>query len=230
MQNIRFGLIGLMAREFASAAARWGLFTEDVPRPEIVGVCSAVPKEFEWFKKNFPDIKYYEEDYKELLKRDDIDVIYCAVPHQLHERFYVDAIRAGKSLLGEKPFGIDKAANDAILQAIAEHPEVIVRCTSEFPYYPAVQKMIQWAKEGKYGKIIEVRSGFHHSSDMDLNKPINWKRQVKTNGEYGWRPRYPYPACAVPPGLFAEDGVCGLLRPGEGASRRQGRHGEVRYL
>ena len=187
MQNIRFGLIGcgLMAREFASAAARWCHFTEDVPRPEIVGVCSAVPKEFEWFKKNFPDIKYYEEDYKELLKRDDIDAIYCAVPHQLHERFYVDAIRAGKSLLGEKPFGIDKAANDAILQAIAEHPEVIVRCTSEFPYYPAVQKMIQWAKEGKYGKIIEVRSGFHHSSDMDLNKPINWKRQVKTNGEYG---------------------------------------------
>ncbi len=174
-----------MAREFASAAARWCHFTGDVPRPEIVGVCSAVPSEFDWFRKNFPDIKYYETDYKELLKRDDIDVIYCAVPHSLHERFYVDAICAGKSLLGEKPFGIDKAANEGILKAIEEHPEVIVRCTSEFPYYPAVQKMIEWAKEGKYGRIIEVRSGFHHSSDMDLNKPINWKRQVKTNGEYG---------------------------------------------
>ena len=46
----------------------------------------------------------------------------------------------------KKPFGIDKAANDAILQAVSERPDVFVRCTSEFPYYPAVQKMISWAK------------------------------------------------------------------------------------
>lgn len=40
MQTIRFGIIGcgLMAREFASAAARWCHFTEDVPKPEIVGI------------------------------------------------------------------------------------------------------------------------------------------------------------------------------------------------
>lgn len=187
MQTIRFGIIGcgLMAREFASAAARWCHFTEDVPKPEIVGICSAVPAEFTWFQKNFPDIKYVVTDYRELLNKGDIDAIYCAVPHQLHEQFYCDTIRAGKALLGEKPFGIDKAANDAILQAVSENPDVFVRCTSEFPYYPAVQKMIAWAKEGKFGKIIEVRSGFHHSSDMDLNKPINWKRQIKTNGKYG---------------------------------------------
>ena len=62
---------------------------------------------------------------------------------------------------------------------------MLFRSTSEFPYFPAVQKMIEWAKEGKYGKIISVKSGFCHSSDMDLNKPINWKRRVATNGEYG---------------------------------------------
>ena len=32
---------------------------------------------------------------------------------------------------------------------------------------------------------MEVRAGFHHSSDMDLAKPINWKRDVEINGEYG---------------------------------------------
>jgi hypothetical protein len=30
-----------------------------------------------------------------------------------------------------------------------------------------------------------VRAGFHHSSDMDVNKPINWKRIVEINGKYG---------------------------------------------
>ena len=59
MRTIKFGLIGcgLMAREFASAAARWCHFTGDVPRPEIVAICSVVEKETEWFKKNFPGIK-----------------------------------------------------------------------------------------------------------------------------------------------------------------------------
>lgn len=187
MEKVRFGLIGcgLMAREFASAAARWCHFTVDVPRPEIVGICSPVEAETVWFKKNFPSIKYVTADYRDLLAADDIDAIYCAVPHNLHEKFYVDTINSGKALLGEKPFGIDQAANRNILKAIEEHPDVFVRCTSEFPYYPAMQIIINWIKEGKFGRIIEVHAGFNHSSDCDLNKPINWKRQVKFNGEYG---------------------------------------------
>lgn len=174
-----------MAREFASAAARWCHFTQDIPRPEIVGICSVVPAEMEWFKKNFPDIKYCVTDYKDLLDKDDIEAIYCAVPHNLHEQFYIDIIKSGKALLGEKPFGIDKAANDNILKAYYETPGAFVRCCSEFPYYPAMQTMVNWFNEGKFGKILEIHAGFNHCSDMDLNKPINWKRMVKFNGEYG---------------------------------------------
>lgn len=187
MKTVKFGLIGcgLMAREFASAAARWCHLTPDIPRPEIVGICSPVEAETVWFTKNFPDIKYVTADYKDLLAADDIDVIYCAVPHNLHEQFYIDTIKSGKALLGEKPFGIDQKANTAILKALEENPDVFVRCTSEFPYYPAMQLMINWIKEGKFGRIIEVHAGFNHSSDCDLNKPINWKRMVKFNGEYG---------------------------------------------
>ena len=187
MKTVKFGLVGcgLMAREFASAAARWCHFTQDIPRPEIVGICSVVPAEMEWFKKNFPDIKYCVTDYKELLDKDDIEAIYCAVPHNLHEQFYIDIIKSGKALLGEKPFGIDKAANDNILKAYYETPGAFVRCCSEFPYYPAMQTMVNWFDEGKFGKILEIHAGFNHCSDMDLNKPINWKRMVKFNGEYG---------------------------------------------
>ncbi len=187
MKTVKFGLVGcgLMAREFASAAARWCHFTGDVLKPEIVGICSVVEAETVWFKKNFPDIKYVTADYKELLEKDDIEAIYCAVPHNLHEQFYVDIINSGKALLGEKPFGIDKAANDNIMKAIANNPKSFVRCSSEFPYYPAMQTMIQWIREGRFGRILEVHAGFNHSSDMDLNKPINWKRMVKFNGEYG---------------------------------------------
>lgn len=54
-----------------------------------------------------------------------------------------------------------------------------------FHIFPACQQLIRFAREKKFGKLIEVRSYFRHSSDMDPTKPINWKRQVEYNGEYG---------------------------------------------
>lgn len=187
MKKVKFGVIGcgLMGKEFASAAARWCHLTEDIALPEIVAVCDFNEEATGWFVKNFPSVNFVTKDYKELLAREDIDAVYCALPHNLHAQVYVDIIRAGKHLLGEKPFGIDKAANEEIMKAIQENPNVIVRCASEFPFYPACQQLIRWIKENKFGKIIEVRAGFHHSSDMDVNKPINWKRMVEINGEYG---------------------------------------------
>ena len=186
-KKIRFAIIGcgLMGREFASAAARWCHMTADIPAPEIVGVSDVNPNARQWFCDNFDTVKYSTDDYTELLGKEDIDAVYCAVPHNLHEKIYIDIINAGKHLLGEKPFGIDAEANRAIMDAIKAHPEVIVRCSSEFPYYPACQKLIEWIREGKFGKIIEVRSAFCHSSDMDTQKPINWKRTLSINGEYG---------------------------------------------
>jgi predicted dehydrogenase len=115
----------------------------------------------------------------------DVDAIYCAVPHNLHERLYIDIIQAGKHLLGEKPFGIDLPANTRILEAVRAHPNVLVRCSSEFPFFPGAQTIIRFAREGRFGRILEVSAGLLHSSDLDPQKPVNWKRQIATNGEYG---------------------------------------------
>lgn len=186
---IKFGIIGLglMGKEFASAVARWcHLQDENLPKPMITGICDISNETARtWFHDNFDTIKVSCTDYHELLVSKDIDAIYCAVPHHLHERIYTDIIKAGKHLLGEKPFGIDLDANAKILGEIGERPDLVVRCSSEFPYFPGAKRVIDWVKEGKYGQLIEVRSGFHHASDMDLNKPINWKRMININGEYG---------------------------------------------
>lgn len=187
MKNVKFGVIGcgLMGREFASASARWCHLLEDIPQPEIVAVCDFNEEAMNWFQKHFPSVRFATRDYRELLAREDVEAVYCALPHNLHGQVYADIISAGKHLLGEKPFGIDMEANDRILQAVREHPDVVVRCASEFPFFPACQKLIDWVREGRFGRIIEVHAGFNHSSDMDLSKPINWKRKIEINGEYG---------------------------------------------
>lgn len=184
---IRFGVIGcgLMGKEFASAAARWCHLTNVNFEPKIVAVCDAVPAATQWFIEHVPSVKNTYSDHKELLADTEVDAIYCAVPHHLHAQIYVDIIRAGKHLLGEKPFGIDQVANQHINQALADHPEVIVRCSSEFPFYPGAQQIVEWMNKGEFGEIIEVEAGFWHSSDLDPTKQINWKRRIASNGEYG---------------------------------------------
>jgi predicted dehydrogenase len=174
-----------MGREFASAAARWCHLLDMDVRPEIVAVCDANLAATEWFTANLPTARQATAEYRELLANPNVEAVYCAVPHNLHEQIYVHTIRAGKHLFAEKPFGIDLPACQAILAAMAENPAVLVRCSGEFPFYPGAQRIAKMANEGAFGQIIEVRSGFLHSSDLDPNKPINWKRRIATCGEYG---------------------------------------------
>lgn len=185
-QTVKFGVIGcgLMGREFASASLRWLHLNTDLPRPEIIAACDLSDQNLDWFRK-VPDTRYFYHDYHELLQNKEIEAVYCAVPHSLHAQVYSDIINAGKHLIGEKPFGIDEQAFGTIEAAMRAHPDIFVRCTSEFPYYPAAQQLIRWYNEGRFGKIIEARFMIKHSSDMDLSKPINWKRLVAVNGEYG---------------------------------------------
>jgi len=184
---INFGIIGcgLMGREFASAVARWCHLLEQDTLPRIVGVCDTNPAMTGWFSEHFESIHIVTQNYVDLLDSSMIDAIYCAVPHYLHEQLFVDIIEAGKHMLGEKPFGIDQPANARIMAAVKAHPEILVRCSSEFPFFPGAQKITQFIREERFGTILEVQAGFLHSSDLDPDKPINWKRQVALNGEYG---------------------------------------------
>ncbi len=187
MRDLRFGIIGLglMGKEFASAAARWCHLEDIGVRPVVTAVCDSNPQALEWFRANVPSLRFAATDYRELLARDDVDAVYCAVPHHLHERLYSDVIAAGKHLLGEKPFGIDREANERINEAIKAQPDVLVRCSSEFPFYPGALRIVEAIREERFGRIIEVEAGFLHSSDLNPDKPLNWKRMVQFNGEYG---------------------------------------------
>ncbi len=200
MRTVKFGIIGcgLMGREFASCAARWCHLLDVDFRPEIVSICDMNENLWGWYKDHFPSIKQTTKDYKELLANKDVEAVYCAIPHHLHQQFYCDIIQAGKHLMGEKPFGIDKPANDAILDCAKKHPNVFVRCSSEFPFYPAAQKICDMIEKNAFGQIIEVNSGYLHSSDLDPNKPINWKRMIEINGEYGCMGDLGMHACHIP--------------------------------
>ena len=202
METLRFGLIGcgMMGREFASAAARWFHLPQTHVRPEIVAICrrDLSAEKVNWFRDNIPSIKQVTADYRELLDNREVDAVYISVPHNLHQEFYCAALEAGKHLMGEKPFGIDKTANDAIMACIKKHPDCFVRCSSQFIFLPAVQRIGQMIEAEAFGTMIEVDVGFLHCSDLDPAKPINWKRMIEHNGEYGCMGDLGPHVCSVP--------------------------------
>src|SRR3954447_1021090 len=151
---VRFGVIGagLMGREFASAAARWVHLDDLGVRPELAVVCDTNPEVLRWYERLAPRPRLVS-DYRELLADDSVEAVYVATPHHLHAEIYVAAIEAGKHLLGEKPFGIDQAANAAINRAIEARPELLVRCSSELPFYPGGQEVFRWIAERRFGRV-----------------------------------------------------------------------------
>lgn len=208
-QPVRIGVIGagMMGRELAIVCGRWMQLIDHPVRPEVVAVADRNPAMFDWFRQ-VPSVRTFTEDWRVLVDDPDIDVLYIAVPHNQHEELYLAAIEAGKDFLGEKPFGIDLPAAQTIVRAI-ETSDVFVRVSSEVPYFPGALACARIAGSGALGDIIEVRSGFSHSSDLDRAKPINWKRQRDICGaigvmgdlgmhvahvplRLGWRPRTVY--------------------------------------
>ena len=174
---------GLMGREVASAFGRWCALLDCPVQPELVGVCDVNAAALDWFRR-VPSIRYFETDHRALLAHADIDAVYVAVPHHLHEAIYLDVLRAGKDLLAEKPFGIDLAAARR-LRDEARQLGRFVRVSSEFPFLPGAQRAFTLARDGAFGRILEVRAAFLHSSDLDPGKPANWKRQTKFCGAAG---------------------------------------------
>ena len=183
--DVRIGIIGggLMGRELAAVCGRWDLLVDHPARPRVVAVADPSPAAREWFAR-VDTVTVATDDWRRLVEDDGIDVLYIAVPHQLHEEIYVAAAAAGRDFLGEKPFGIDLGAAERVVDAI-DASDAFVRVSSEFPYYPGAQRAIAYAASGALGDVLDVRSGFWHSSDINRLKPINWKRRSETCGELG---------------------------------------------
>jgi len=186
VQDVEVGIIGggLMGREVAAALARWPALQDHPVRPRLTGVCDTNPAALEWFDR-IDTVRLKATDHRPLMKDDRIEVLYIAVPHHFHEELYLDAIAAGKDFLGEKPFGIDLPACERIVDALRRRRGSFARCSSEMPYFPGAQLALDVIGSGAVGRIVEARSAFLHSSDLDVTKAINWKRQARFCGRLG---------------------------------------------
>ena len=185
MSVARIGIVGggLMGRELAAAIGRWAALEDHPVQPRLEAVCDTSPEALAWFER-IPTVRLLTDQRRALLEDPELDVLYLAVPHHLHEQLYLETIAAGKDFLGEKPFGIDLGAARRIVAAL-DASDCFARCSSEMPYFPGAQLAYETIRSGALGEVIEVEHSFLHSSDLDRGKAINWKRQARFCGRLG---------------------------------------------
>ncbi len=94
-------------------------------------------------------------DWRDLVASDDIDAVSICLPHDAHERVVIEALRAGKHVLVEKPLAIDLQGAEAIAEAAADSDRVVmVEMTHRF--YPPMVRAKEWVEAGRLGAIYAV--------------------------------------------------------------------------
>ncbi|GII77826.1 oxidoreductase [Sphaerisporangium rufum] len=107
--------------------------------------------------------------WADLLARDDVDAVYLATPNATHLPLALDAVRAGKHVLCEKPLGRDPALVAALL-AEARRRRVIVREAFHYRAHPAVAAALAAVRDGAVGAVrrIDVRFGWRLERPGDI--------------------------------------------------------------
>ena len=128
----------------------------------------------------------HTQDYRELLARDDIDVVDICTPNNLHAQMAIDAARAGKHILCEKPLAMDAAECLAMLDAVREAG---VKHQVSFCYRrcPAVMLARDLVRDGRLGRIYHVRASYLQGWLCDPAAPMRWRlrREVTGSGAHG---------------------------------------------
>lgn len=106
--------------------------------------------------------------YEEMLQDEAIDVIYVATPHSFHHEHTLLCLRAGKAVLCEKPFAINRKQVEEMI-ATARENKVFLMEAMWTPFLPHIQYLKQILNSGKYGSIKSLKADFGFETPFDEN-------------------------------------------------------------
>ena len=121
--------------------------------------CDILLDKAEALKNDFPKIENVVADYKEVLADPEVEAVFVLTPNFAHYTVAMDALRAGKHVLCEKPITVNYAlscemANEANKLGKMLNIGVCNR------YHKSVEILHDMIAEGKFGKLYHVCCSF----------------------------------------------------------------------
>jgi predicted dehydrogenase len=162
MSNFNWGILGPggIAKAFA----------EDLKKLDghsIAAVGSRTLSNAQSFASTFGGTAY--GSYEELVADPQVDAIYVATPHPAHKENVILALNAGKPVLCEKPFAVNAAEAQQMVDAAHKNGVALMEAmwARFLPHYAQVREIIQ---SGVLGKIHTIQAD-HGQRLADQNIP-----------------------------------------------------------
>lgn len=138
-------------------------------------------------------------DYREMLKREELDIVHIATPDHWHALALIAAVKAGADVYVEKPMSADVIEGQAMLAAARKYKRVVqvnMQRRSTPHLIDAYERII---KDGKLGKIglVEICCYYHmraRSNPPDMAPPEYLDYEMWT----GPAPMLPYNSLVHP--------------------------------
>jgi len=154
--SVRWGILGTgrIAKAFANAL-------KDTPDAVLAGVGSRTLESAQAFAAEFADafgadadIKAYGS-YAALAQADDIDLIYVGTPHPMHAANVRMALEAGKGVLCEKAFTVNRREAEELV-ALARSRKLFLMEAMWTRYLPGLLEVRRIVEDGEIGKPTQV--------------------------------------------------------------------------
>jgi predicted dehydrogenase len=105
---------------------------------------------------------YSYDNYDEIAKDPDIDVIYNVLPNGMHAEYTIRAAKAGKHVFCEKPMEVNAELCQKMIDACKEAKRIL-GIGYRMQYEPHLNEMRRLIKSGELGKVKSVESAFGFS-------------------------------------------------------------------
>lgn len=149
MQKKRIGIVGCGAVAHKHLRA-----LKKLKHVEIKAVADIIKERAMQLAKLYKIDNFYES-LTDMLEKEEIDAVYVLTNPQSHAVLAIEAMKAEKHVLVEKPLCITLREADEMLHTAKKY-EVILFPIEQFLFTPAIRKVIKFISSGEAGEVVDI--------------------------------------------------------------------------
>lgn len=170
-QNLKVGVVGLgVGRRFVEAFAAH-------PNATVIAICGKEPDILAAVSREHAIPRSYE-DFADLVADSEVELVVIATPHALHAPMAVQALRAGKHVVVEKPMCVSLEECAAMIRAVEESGKLLAvdQVLRFYPYYQSVKAHVE---QGGLGDIYYAEADYLHNTTRLIRERTVWRGSVE---------------------------------------------------
>jgi predicted dehydrogenase len=131
----------------------------------VVAVASRTAGRGEALAQDF-SIPRCHASYEDLLADTDVDAVYISLIHPHHARWAIEAAKAGKHILVEKPIAMNSIEAASMIEAAQRH-DVFLMEAFMYRCHPQMARLAELIRGGAVGDVLMIRATFSYAAPYD---------------------------------------------------------------